>query len=320
MNRLPITPLLFLVFSFVLPVQAHAVCISGDCKNGYGIFSWANGERYEGYFKDGQANGQGTREYVHGDKYVGEYKDGKKNGYGTYFWAKGDKFVGEYKDGKRNGQGTKTYADGDSWTGEWHNGKRVWQPKKNCPQIVEYRDETLYEDFKKVFDKQVAFDEANEALNKIKKDLISDTKTWYRLAGTNDWSVLVRTIARRIIVTTNLIANLASINPETGAQNSITSTAPTETSSNVYEALLSIEAIEIISIKELEVAYEKLILSSSGGLGSAIRIAWNLADDIKEEVYLSENHAQLKTDMDRILFLIIPAFSAAISASVSPNI
>ena len=37
-----------------------AECIKGDCNNGYGTHTWANGDKYIGEFKDNKANGQGT--------------------------------------------------------------------------------------------------------------------------------------------------------------------------------------------------------------------------------------------------------------------
>ena len=66
-----------------------AECIKGDCNNGYGTYTYANG-----------------------NKYVGEYKNGKIHGQGTYTWANGNKYVGEFKDAKRNGLGTYTFANG----------------------------------------------------------------------------------------------------------------------------------------------------------------------------------------------------------------
>ena len=44
--------------------------------------------------------GQGTYTYANGDKYVGEWKDGVMHGQGTFTWANGDKYVGEFKDDK----------------------------------------------------------------------------------------------------------------------------------------------------------------------------------------------------------------------------
>ena len=45
--------------------------------HGYGIYTWRDGRRYEGY-----------------------YKDDKKEGFGIYIWEDGRKYEGEWVDGK----------------------------------------------------------------------------------------------------------------------------------------------------------------------------------------------------------------------------
>ena len=79
-----------------------AECIKGDCNNGYGTYTWADG-----------------------DKYVGGFKVGNFNGQGTFTFADGNKYVGEFKDSSRNGQGTYTYVDGTVEKGIWENGELV---------------------------------------------------------------------------------------------------------------------------------------------------------------------------------------------------
>ena len=49
-------------------------CIEGDCNNGYGIYTYANG-----------------------DKYVGEHKDSVPHGQGTFTWADGTVDKGIWK-------------------------------------------------------------------------------------------------------------------------------------------------------------------------------------------------------------------------------
>ncbi len=39
-------------------------------------------------------HGQGTWTYTEGEKYVGEWKDGKYNGQGTFTYPNGTKYVG----------------------------------------------------------------------------------------------------------------------------------------------------------------------------------------------------------------------------------
>ncbi|MDA9807839.1 hypothetical protein N9B89_00440 [Flavobacteriales bacterium] len=49
--------------------------------------------------------GKGTYSYEDGDKYIGEWKDGNKHGQGTFIWANGDKYIGEFKLQLRDGNG-----------------------------------------------------------------------------------------------------------------------------------------------------------------------------------------------------------------------
>ena len=45
--------------------------------NGQRILNSPDGDRYEGYFKDGKKHGQGTFTYSGRFRYLGEWKDGK---------------------------------------------------------------------------------------------------------------------------------------------------------------------------------------------------------------------------------------------------
>ncbi len=91
--------------------------------NCYGTYTYPNGDKYVGEYKDGEQHGQGTYTFPNRDEYVGEFKDAQRNGQGTYTYADGSKYVGEYKDDKFNGQGTYTYANGNKYVGEFkdHN-------------------------------------------------------------------------------------------------------------------------------------------------------------------------------------------------------
>ena len=71
--------------------------------DGHGVFTWPDGRRYEG-----------------------DYKDDKKDGYGIFEWADGKKYKGYWQNGKQNGEG-EFYND---QTGTWRkclvqNGRRV---------------------------------------------------------------------------------------------------------------------------------------------------------------------------------------------------
>ena len=112
-----------ILFFLMLPVLCFGQkCITGNCENGQGTYTWLDGNKYEGEWKDGYRNGEGTFTWSKGDKYVGEWKDNKKNGQGTATWTDGNKYVGEWKDNETNGQGTFIMQNGDKYEGEWKDG------------------------------------------------------------------------------------------------------------------------------------------------------------------------------------------------------
>ena len=61
------------VVLLLISTQSWAACIRGDCVNGQGTYTFADGGKYVGEFKDHKRTGQGTYTYADGGKYVGEY-------------------------------------------------------------------------------------------------------------------------------------------------------------------------------------------------------------------------------------------------------
>lgn len=80
----------------------NAQCISGDCRDGRGIFV-----------------------YPSGAKYIGDFRDGEIHGIGVCYYTDGSKYQGEWQHRYPHGKGTKTYADGYKYTGLWYKGKPV---------------------------------------------------------------------------------------------------------------------------------------------------------------------------------------------------
>ncbi len=78
------------------------VCFSGDCESGDGTFIWKSGNRYSGYWLDGEMSG-----------------------FGTYLWTNGKKYVGEWLNGKMHGEGVLTENNGKVKKGFWENGELV---------------------------------------------------------------------------------------------------------------------------------------------------------------------------------------------------
>jgi hypothetical protein len=83
------TKFLLLTAAFMLiGSQAFSQC-KGKCRNGKGVYTFENGEVYDGYFKDGKFEGKGTYTYKSGAKYIGDFKD-----------ASGTRQVGEFEGGE----------------------------------------------------------------------------------------------------------------------------------------------------------------------------------------------------------------------------
>ena len=76
MKKLFLYVFLILMFCNV----GFAECIEGDCDNGYGTWTFADGDKYVGEFKEGAMHGRGTFITTDGSTYAGEFKDGKIDG------------------------------------------------------------------------------------------------------------------------------------------------------------------------------------------------------------------------------------------------
>jgi hypothetical protein len=99
-------------------------CQGNDIKtwsNCSGSYSWPSG-MYRGEWKDGQRHGQGVFTWLNGDKFVGEYKNDRRNGQGSRT-TRNSNYVGEWKDDNYHGQGTLTLASGNVYKGIFNNGR-----------------------------------------------------------------------------------------------------------------------------------------------------------------------------------------------------
>ena len=120
-----------------------------DC---VGTFSFSNGDKYVGEFRNDKIHGQGTFTFSKsGNKYVGEFRNGKKHGQGTFYFAEsGNKYVGEFTDNKIHGQGTIYFArSGNKYVGEFRNGKRNGQgtftfSKSGNKYVGEFRNDKIH--------------------------------------------------------------------------------------------------------------------------------------------------------------------------------
>ena len=105
--------------------------LTGEWKDGkpyiYGVYSYRDGSRYCGEFKDLKRHGRGKFSCYDADEsvYEGEWKDGKKHGHGCLQQVNEVVYEGEWKDGKMHGHGKFSgYADKSVYEGEWKHGRK----------------------------------------------------------------------------------------------------------------------------------------------------------------------------------------------------
>jgi len=86
---------------------------------GEGMYYFGNGMKHYGFFKDGEVNGLGVRYYSEKGLYFGDWKNGKNDGKGIYIWPNGEKFIGNFKDDDIHGPGMLTWLTGRKIEGIW---------------------------------------------------------------------------------------------------------------------------------------------------------------------------------------------------------
>lgn len=64
--------------------------------HGYGLFTWADGRKYEGQYFDDKKEGRGVFTWPDQRKYDGLWVNGKQEGPGIYYNQKGEARYGKW--------------------------------------------------------------------------------------------------------------------------------------------------------------------------------------------------------------------------------
>ena len=116
--------------------------------NEYGIYRKANGDVYEGGWKEGKSHGQGKCTWANGDVYEGGCKEGKRHGQGKLTYAYGDVFEGSWDGPQRPNQGKLTWPDGRVYDGDWKGTSRHGSGKQTWPDgrvyIGDWEDDKIH--------------------------------------------------------------------------------------------------------------------------------------------------------------------------------
>lgn len=127
-------PYLLIIF-LIITSNSYAGCEDGDCNNGFGTYiwfngdtdnrSWSHGDKYVGYFLNGQMHGQGTYYYVNGNSYTGSFSNGNMHGHGTFRYKSGKTYIGSFKKNLRHGKGILIDSNSNEKEVRYLNGRLI---------------------------------------------------------------------------------------------------------------------------------------------------------------------------------------------------
>lgn len=118
----------FLLAAF-FPFLVSAQCVSGNCKNGKGMYRYNSGAKYSGDFYDSRPHGTGTLKYTNGNRYTGQWQSGMREGRGKLTFKNGNVFEGHFLRNKIKGHGTMYYQNKDRYEGIWSDNAPNGQGK-----------------------------------------------------------------------------------------------------------------------------------------------------------------------------------------------
>jgi hypothetical protein len=111
-------------------------CLSGDCKNGSGVFAYPDGSKYEGAFQSGKFQGQGVFYFANGDKYVGQFKENFPHGKGVRTMKDGTEENGEWREGEFVGSSLIESGQVGCVSGDCEGGKGTYIYKEGSAKFV----------------------------------------------------------------------------------------------------------------------------------------------------------------------------------------
>ncbi|MBF0340629.1 MAG: hypothetical protein HQL95_06640 [Magnetococcales bacterium] len=140
-------------------------CQTGNCRDGSGVFRFANGDLYQGGWRNGQRHGNGVYTYASREQYTGAWRNDRMEGRGSFLYANGSRYEGEWLDNQRHGTGTMIQPNGDKHVGEWRFDKRHGLGSRHllfAEQLARQRAQEEIEEKRAIAEQQQARKEEEE--------------------------------------------------------------------------------------------------------------------------------------------------------------
>ena len=113
-------------------------------KKGYKEITYKDGNKYKGYFSNGEFHGKGVYIFKNGGRHEGTFNKGLPEGYGIIIFSNGDRYEGGFHQGKFHGKGIWLLNNGLLYIGGFYknnfHGKGIIF---NSKTVREYRDNFL---------------------------------------------------------------------------------------------------------------------------------------------------------------------------------
>ncbi len=92
-------------------------------EQGFGLFTWQNGDVYEGDYENGHRSGKGRFIWADGKQYDGDFVEDRREGHGSLKWPDGTSYEGEFVNGRMHGKGRLIWPSGEVYVGWFANDR-----------------------------------------------------------------------------------------------------------------------------------------------------------------------------------------------------
>ncbi len=143
-----------------------------NLRNGKGKITFVNKSTYDGTWSKDQITGKGVYTYFNGDVYEGTFDKGVRTGFGKMTYGNGDVYEGHWKKNRREGEGKLHYKNGNKFVGHWKKDLREGEGRL-VDDVGKVLEEGEYENDEAPFDVSATYSKVGAVPNQINKVLES---------------------------------------------------------------------------------------------------------------------------------------------------